>query len=66
MTIKRVKLSDALKKKGKSRGDLLKNMTDEEIHRRALDDLDNPPLTDEQLKEFELVTNEKEKEDGES
>ena len=55
MAIKRVKLSDANRKKGKSREDLLNDMSDEEIKRRANSDPDNPILSDSQLKEFELA-----------
>ena len=55
MTIRRVKLSEAWKKKGKSREDLLKNMSAEEIKRRADSDPDNPVLTEAQLEEFELA-----------
>ncbi len=55
MAIKRVKLSDALKKKGKSRGKLLQNMGEEEIERRAKLDPDNPSLTEEQLNDFTLA-----------
>jgi hypothetical protein len=51
MTTKSIKLSDALKKNGKSR-ESVKTMSDEEIHRRALRDPDNPPLTDEELAQF--------------
>lgn len=51
MTIKRVKLSDALKKKGKTR-ESVKNMPEDEIKRRANTDPDNPILSEEQLKEF--------------
>ncbi len=51
MTTKSVKLSEALKKKGKSR-EFAKTMRDEEIHRRALRDPDNKPLTDEEIKQF--------------
>ncbi len=52
MTIKKVRLSDLNKKKGKSRKEFLENLSDEELHKRALDDPDNPPLTDEETKEF--------------
>ncbi|AFZ50671.1 hypothetical protein [Dactylococcopsis salina] len=31
------------------------SMTDEEVEQNALDDPDNPPLTDEQLQQFEPV-----------
>ncbi|VAW90409.1 hypothetical protein MNBD_GAMMA17-1435 [hydrothermal vent metagenome] len=65
MNIKRVKLSDATKKKGKSREELLEDMSEEELHRRATADLDNPPLTDEQLKEFSIAQ-QKEKRDEKS
>ena len=51
MTTKSVKLSDALKKTGKSRK-FVKTMSDDEIHRRALSDSDNPPLTEEELAQF--------------
>ena len=59
MTVKRVKLSDALKQKGKSRKGLLKDMCEEEIHRRAKSDPENPYLTDEQLVEFSLANKRK-------
>lgn len=32
------------------------NMTEEEIEQNALDDPDNPPLTDEELEKFDLVS----------
>ena len=57
MTIKRVKLSEARKTKGKSRKEFLENMTEEELLRRAESDPDNPPLTDEQLAEFSIARN---------
>lgn len=56
MTTKRVKLSDALKKKGKTREELVENMSEDEIRRRADSDPDNPSLTDEQLKEFSVAS----------
>lgn len=55
MAEKKVTLSEARRKRGKSRRDRLANMTDEEIRRRAERDPDNPPLTDEQLEEFYLA-----------
>lgn len=54
MTIRKVKLSEVRKMKGKSREKLLANMSAEEINRRAKSDPDNPPLTDKQLKEFKI------------
>ena len=54
MTIKRVKLSDASKKTGKSQKKLLQEMSDEEIERRANLDPDNPILTEEQMREFKI------------
>lgn len=66
MKIKRVKLSDALTTKGKSREGLLKNMSPAEIHRRACADPDNPPLTETQLKEFVLSKNKGKKNDKKS
>lgn len=65
MTIKRVKLSDANKKKGKTR-ESVKDMSETEIRRRASTDPDNPILTDEQLKEFRLVNREEESNDEEN
>lgn len=60
MTIRKVKLSEARKMKGKSREKLLANMSAEEINRRAKSDPDNPPLTDKQLKEFKIPHSTKE------
>lgn len=54
MAIKSIKLSEAVKVKGKTRKDAI-DMSDEEIRKRALSDPDNPPLTEEQLNEFELA-----------
>lgn len=54
MAIKRVKLSDASKKTGKSQKELLREMSNEEIERRANLDPDNPILTEEQMKEFKI------------
>lgn len=59
MTTRRIKLSDAIKKKGKSREKLLENMTEEEIKRRAEADPDNPILTEEQMNEFKIATKRK-------
>jgi hypothetical protein len=58
MTIKKVKLSDLNKKKGKSRKEFLEKLSDEELHKRALDDPDNPPLTEDEIKEFKPVEKE--------
>jgi hypothetical protein len=63
MAIKRVKLSDTNEKKGKTR-ESVKNMSEDEIRRRASTDPDNPILTDEQLKEFKPV-NKGNKQNGE-
>jgi hypothetical protein len=52
MTIKKARLSDLVKKKGESQKDFLEKLSDEELHKRALDDPDNPPLTEEEIKEF--------------
>ena len=61
MTIKRVKLSEALKRKGKTK-ESVKNMTDKEIIRRAELDPDNPILSDEEIEQLKPVK-EKEKSD---
>ena len=42
--------------KGETDWERLNNMSEEEIEQNALDDPDNPPLTDEELEEFELVS----------
>jgi hypothetical protein len=58
MTIKKVKLSDLNKKKGKSRKEFLEKLSNEELHKRALDDPDNPPLTEDEMEEFKPVKKE--------
>ena len=65
MAVRQVKLSEARKKKGKSREAQLKNMSAEEIKKRADADPDNPVLTDGQLDEFRLAKK-KEKNDEKS
>ncbi len=60
MTIKKVKLSEALKKKGKSREKLVKSMSAREIKRRADSDPDNPVLNETQLEEFEFANKKRE------
>jgi hypothetical protein len=62
MAIKRVKLSDASKKKGITR-DSVKDMPADEIRKRANTDPDNPLLTDEQTNDFELAKTRKESND---
>ncbi len=52
MAIVRYTLEEALKLRGKSDDQRLKNMTEEDIERAAADDPDNPLLTDEELKQF--------------
>ncbi|VAW59270.1 hypothetical protein MNBD_GAMMA08-481 [hydrothermal vent metagenome] len=59
MAIKRVKLSDTMKRKGKSSEKLLNNMNEQEIEDQAMSDPDNPPLTDKQMEEFTLANNRK-------
>lgn len=54
MAIKRVKLSDVMKRKGRTK-EGVKNMTEEEIIRRARSDSDNSLLTAEQIEELKLV-----------
>ncbi len=54
MGMKRIKLSDAIKNKGKTK-ESVKNMSESEIKRRADRDPDNPVLSSEQLKEFKLA-----------
>lgn len=41
--------------KGKTDWERVHNMTEEEIEQNALDDPDNPPLTDEELEQLEPV-----------
>ena len=45
--------------KGKTDWEMLKSMTEEEIHANALSDLDNPPLTVDELKQFKRQPNPK-------
>jgi hypothetical protein len=64
MTIKKVRFSDLNKKKGKSRKEFLEKLSDEELHKRALGDHDNPPLTEEEIKEFKPAKKETDNEKG--
>jgi hypothetical protein len=52
MAIVRYTLEEALKLRGKSDDQRLKNMTEEDIERAAAEDPDNPILTEEELKQF--------------
>ncbi len=46
--------------KGKTDWEMLNSMTEEEIHANALSDLDNPPLTVDELEQFKRQPNPKE------
>jgi hypothetical protein len=58
MTLKKVKLSDLNKKKGRSRKEFLEKLSDEELRKRALEDPDNPPLTEDEINQFKPVEKE--------
>lgn len=55
MAIRRVKLEDIEKSKGTTSKDVIDNMTEADISRGILSDIDSPNLTDEELKEFKPV-----------
>lgn len=53
--IMRVKLDDSNRRAGKTDWARLESMSDEEVHEAALADLDNPPLTQQELDRLEPV-----------
>jgi hypothetical protein len=55
MTLKKVKLSDASKKIGKSRKEFLEKAGVDELRKRANEDPDNQPLNGDELNEFEIA-----------
>lgn len=55
MAIKRIKLEDIEKSKGSTDKKTVDNMTEADISRGILADIDTPNLTDEELKEFKPV-----------
>ena len=58
MVIEKYTREEIEKLKDRSDIDRLKNMTEEEIEEAARSDPDNPPLTDEQLKQFKRPSEE--------
>jgi hypothetical protein len=58
MTLKKVRLSDLNKKKGRSRKEFLEKLSDEELRKRVLEDPDNPPLTEDEINQFKPVEKE--------
>lgn len=55
MAIKRIKFEDIEKSKGSTDKDVIDKMTEADIKRGILSDIDSPNLTDEELKEFKSV-----------
>lgn len=55
MAIKRIKFEDIEKSKGSTDKDVVDKMTETEIKRGILSDVDSPNLTDEELEEFKPV-----------
>ena len=53
--ITRVTLEQACEMEDLTDWERVDNITEEEIEQNALDDPDNPPLTDEELEQFEIV-----------
>ena len=53
--ITRVTLEQAREMEDLTDQERVDNITEEEIEQNALDDPDNPPLTDEELEQFETV-----------
>ena len=53
--ITRVTLEQAREMEDLTDWERVDNITEEEIEQNALDDPDNPPLTDEELEQFETV-----------
>ena len=58
MPIVRYTQEELAKMKGRTNEQRLKNMTEEEIETAARSDPDNPPLTDEELKQFKRPSEE--------
>ncbi len=58
MAIVRHTQEELEKMKGQTNEERLKNMTEEEIEEAAKSDPDNPPLTDEELKNFKRPSEE--------
>ena len=56
---KSVKLSEAVEQGGCTDRELLNSLSEEDRHCNALADADNPPLSEEQLKEFQRVDKER-------
>ena len=55
MTVKRIKLEDVEESKGTTDKEVIDNMTEADIKRGILSDVDSPNLTDEEIKEFKPV-----------
>ncbi len=55
MAIKRIKLEDIEGSKGTTKKDVVDKMTEADIKRGIISDVDSPNLTDEELKEFKSV-----------
>ena len=55
MAIKRIKFEDIKNSKGTTDKNIVDNMTEADIKRGILADIDSPNLTDEELKEFQPV-----------
>ena len=61
MTIKKYTKKEIEKMEDKTDYERIKNMSDEEIEKNAQEDPDALPPTDEQMKKFKKVKNEKQK-----
>lgn len=55
MVTKRIKFEDIEKSKGSTDKDVIDKMTEADIKRGILSDIDSPNLTDEELEEFKPV-----------
>ena len=52
MSITRIKLEDIKKSKGSTEKSIIDKMTDKDINKGIISDIDSPNLTDAELKEF--------------
>ncbi|XPF95461.1 hypothetical protein ACM9HF_05450 [Colwellia sp. RE-S-Sl-9] len=55
MAIKRIKLEDICKSEGTTDKSVIDNMTEADIKRGILSDIDSPNITDKELEEFKPV-----------
>lgn len=56
MAIKRIKFEDIEKSQGSTDKNVIDNMTEADIKRGTLSDIDSPNLTDKELDEFKSIS----------